>query len=61
MPAPGILSPGENMKRMLAGTAAGLLAAVLFIPLKGEAISARRAMVLDTVGNQVLLEKRADE
>lgn len=49
------------MKRLIAGTAAGLLAAVLFLSLPAGAVSARRAYVLDTVSGRVLFEKNADE
>ena len=38
-----------------------MLAAVLFLPLETEAISARRAYVLDAVSGRVLLDKNADE
>ena len=49
------------MKRIIAGTAAALLAAVLFLPVKGHAVSARRAYVLDTVSGRVLYEKNPEE
>ncbi len=49
------------MKRIIAGTAAALLAAVLFLPLRANAVSARRAYVLDAVSGRVLYEKNADE
>ena len=45
---------------MIAGTAAALLAAVLFLPLKASAVSAKRAYVLDAVSGRVLFEKNAD-
>jgi len=48
------------MKRIIAGTAAALLAAVLFIPVKAQAVSAEKAFVLDTVGGRVLYEKNGD-
>ena len=48
------------MKRIIAGTAAALLAAVLFIPVKAQAISAEKAFVLDAVSGRVLYEKNAD-
>ena len=48
------------MKRIIAGTAAALLAAVLFLPLQAGAVSARRAYVLDTLSGRVLYEKEAD-
>ena len=49
------------MKRIIAGTAAALLAAVLFIPVKAQAISAEKAIVLDAVSGRILYEKNADE
>ena len=49
------------MKRFFAGTAAALLAAVLFLPLKAQAVSARRAYVLDAVSGRVLFEKNSSE
>lgn len=38
-----------------------MLAAVLFLPLRAEAISARRAIVVDAVSGRVLFEKDPDE
>ncbi len=38
-----------------------MLAAVLFLPLRANAVSARRAYVLDAVSGRVLYEKNADE
>ena len=38
-----------------------MLAAVLFLPLKANAVSAKRAYVLDAVSGRVLFEKNADE
>lgn len=49
------------MRRILAGTAAALLAAVLFLPLRVSAISARKAIVLDAVTGRILFERNADE
>ena len=49
------------MKRMIAGTAAALLAAVLFFPLQTYAVSAQKAYVLDAVSGRVLYEKNADQ
>ena len=37
-----------------------MLAAVLFLPVRGEAISAEKAYVLDAVSGEVLYEKNAD-
>ena len=48
------------MKRMIAGTAAALLAAVLFLPQTARAVSARSAIVLDAVSGRTLYEKDAD-
>ena len=48
------------MKRIIAGTAAALLAAVLFLPQTARALSARSAIVLDAVSGRVLYEKDAD-
>ena len=49
------------MKRVFAGTAAALLAAVLLLPVQAGAVSARRAYVLDAVSGRVLYEKNPDE
>ena len=49
------------MKRIIAGTAAALLAAVLFLPQRAAAVSARRAIVLDAVSGRVLFERAPDE
>lgn len=48
------------MKRIIAGTAAALLAAVLFCPLRAQAVSAEKAILLDAVSGRVLYEKNAD-
>ena len=48
------------MKRIIAGTAAALLAAVLFLPQTAQAISARSAIVQDAVSGRVLYERDAD-
>ena len=48
-------------KRWIAGTAAALLAAVSFLPVKTVAISAQKAILLDAVTGRVLYEKHADE
>lgn len=48
------------MKRLIFGTAAGLLAAVLFLTIPAEAASAQRAIVLDEVGKKVIYEKDAE-
>ena len=49
-----------NMKRLFAGMAAALLAAVLFFPVKVSAISAESAILLDANTGRVLYEKNAD-
>ena len=49
------------MKRFYAGTAAALLAAVLFLPVEASAVSARNAYVLDAVSGRVMYEKAADQ
>ena len=48
------------MKRIIAGTAAALLAAVLFCPQRANALSAEKAIALDAVTGRVLYEKDAD-
>ena len=48
------------MKRIIAGTAAALLAAVLFCPIRAQAVSAEKAILLDAVSGRVLYEKNAD-
>ncbi len=48
------------MKRFFAGTAAALLAAVLFLTVRVQAVSAQKAYVLDVVSGRVLYEKDAD-
>ena len=49
------------MKRTILRTAAILVAAVLLFPVQAQAISARRAMVLDAVTGRTLYERRAGE
>lgn len=46
---------------MFAGTAAVLMAAVLFLPLRVQAISAEKAILLDATTGRVLYEKNADD
>ncbi len=48
------------MKRIIAGTAAALLAAVLFCPIRAQAVSAEKAILLDAISGRVLYEKNAD-
>lgn len=49
------------MKRILAGTAAALLAAVLLVPIEAKAISAHNAAVMDPVSGRLLFEKNSDK
>ncbi len=49
------------MKRIIAGTAAALLAAVLLFPMKAQALSAQKAILLDALTGRVIYEKNADE
>lgn len=48
------------MKRLIAGTAAALLAAVLILPVNVNAISAEKAILMDAATGRVLYEKSAD-
>lgn len=48
------------MKRWIAGTAATLLAAVLFLPANVQAVSAEKAILVDGTTGRVLYEKNAD-
>ena len=49
------------MKRIWIRTAAALLAAVLLFPCRAQAVSARRAIVMDAATGRVLYEKDADQ
>ena len=49
------------MKRKNAGMAAVLIAAILFLPCRAEAISAQCAIVLDAQTGRVLYEKNCDK
>lgn len=49
------------MKRLIAGTAAALLAAVLILPVKTDALSAQKAILLDAATGRILYENHADE
>ena len=49
------------MKRILTGTAAALLAAVLFLHIPVQAVSAEKAIVLDAVTGRVIYERNADQ
>ena len=48
------------MKRLIAGTAAALLAAVLILPVRVCAISAEKAILMDAATGRVLYEKNGD-
>ena len=48
------------MKRLFAGMAAALLAAVSFFPLRANAVSAESAILLDGQTGRVIYEKNAD-
>lgn len=50
-----------KLKRLFAGMAAALLAAVSFFPIQAQALSAEKAILLDAQSGRVLYEKRADE
>lgn len=49
------------MKRVFAGMAAALLAAVSFFPTKAQAISAHQAILMDAQTGRVLYEKNMDD
>ena len=49
-----------ELKRIFAGMAAALLAAVLFFPLHAQAVSAQKAILLDAATGRILYEKDAD-
>ena len=48
------------MKRLIAGTAAALLAAVLILPVPAAAISAEKAILMDAATGRILYEKNSD-
>ena len=48
-------------KRLIAGTAAALLAAVLFLPGKAMALSAEKAILRDAVTGRGIFEKNGDQ
>ena len=50
-----------NLKRIFAGVAVGILAAILFLPVKAGAISAECAILIDAQTGRVLYEKKAEE
>lgn len=49
------------LRRILAGMAAAILAAISFFPVHANAISAEHAILLDAATGRVLFEKHADE
>ena len=53
--------PGEDMIGRRIGTAASLLAAVLLLTLPAGAVSARKAVVMDSVGKRICYEKQAGD
>ena len=50
-----------NLRRIFAGVAVGILAAILFLPVKAGAISAECAILIDGETGRVLYEKQAEE
>ncbi len=56
-----MLYSGDDMKRLFAGMAAALLAAILFVPFGVSAISAQNAIVVDGLTGRVLYEKNPDK
>ena len=48
------------MKRLIVGTAAALLAAVLILPVCAAAMSAEKAILMDSTTGRILYEKNAD-
>ena len=49
------------MKRIFAGMVAVLTAAISFLPMPVNAISAEHAIVMDTVSGRVIYEKNAND
>ena len=49
------------MRRIFAGVAVGILAAILFLPVRAGAISAECAILIDGETGRVLYEKQAEE
>ena len=50
-----------NLRRIFAGVAVGILAAILFLPVRAGAISAECAILIDAQTGRVLYEKQAEE
>lgn len=55
-----ILRMGEIMKRLFAGAVAALTVAALFLPIRVQAISAQKVVVLDTATERILYGKESD-
>ncbi|MBP3683983.1 MAG: D-alanyl-D-alanine carboxypeptidase [Oscillospiraceae bacterium] len=49
------------MKRLIATAAAALLAVAVFFPVRAEAVSAKKAYVLDPVSGRVIFEKNSND
>lgn len=49
------------MKRLIAGMAAVILTAISFLPIRAEAVSAQRCILVDAQTGRVLYEKNPDE
>ena len=50
-----------NLRRIFAGVAVGILAAILFLPVRAGAISSECAILIDGETGRVLYEKQAEE
>ena len=50
-----------EMKRLIAGMAAVVMAAILFFPAEAQALSAEHAIVVDAATGRVLFQRRAEE
>ncbi len=59
--SPEKLSRGETVRRILAGMAAALLAAILLLPMECKAISASSYVLLDATTGRVLQQHNADK
>ena len=51
---------GDNMKRRIILAAAVIIAAAMLIPVKADAVSAQKSILLDAASGRVLFEKNAD-
>ena len=61
MISPEKLTRGEFVKRILAGMAAALLAAVLLFPIKCEAVSAKSYVLLDATTGRILQQHNSSD